>query len=316
MARMKIKLIPPQGKICAYYDLKSSPITFDFVHFLAAAVGYSKSIKLNSIDLVVVCDAWRTLTPREKSYDASVRNWRLWNLLVQVVQICPAVRNFSIQRSPLSSINADCFPQNYNPRSNYLVPYSPKYVEKFYSVGVDVRCFAASKRSRDFASGIFKGDAVPITLSPRTAGYDGVRNSVLDNWYEAYKVLISMGHEVLVIPDQDDVLGGGCYRRYPWRTLPEAAMSLDIKLGIYELSLANVVSSGGNIGPLIYSGARFGIVKTLNEESHVSTAAFHESQGFPPGSQYPWFGEGQRIMWGDDSTGELLACVESQLRPL
>ena len=309
---MKYKKIPPQGKITAYYDFKSSPITFDFVYFLSAAVAYSKQFALNYIDLVVVADAWRVLTPREKAYTDTERIWRLWNLIAQVVQICPHVRNFTIQKSPLMSINPDCYPANYNPRSNFITPYNVRDVAGFHEGGIDVKCFKSSKMSRNFAGLTVNDGRNFITFSPRTAGFDNVRDSDLRNWYEAYKVLSGKGYDIILIPDQDDVLSERLYTKYPWRAVPEAAMSLDLKLGLYESCACNIVSSGGNVGPLIFSGSPFSIVKTVNEGSHVASAKYFAAQGFPVGSQYPWFSDKQRFTWGGDTAEEIIACVEME----
>jgi hypothetical protein len=311
---MKYKTIPAQGKITAYYDLKSAPITFDFVYFLASAVCFSKAQGLNYLDLVVVADAWRVLTPREKAYSDIERTWRLWNLIAQVAQICPHVRNFAIQRSPLLLVNPDCYPRNYNPRSGYVTPYAVRDVVEFFKSGVDVKCFSASKRAKAFAAQIVNADSRVVTLSPRTAGFDAVRDSNLEFWFQAYSELRHQGFNVIVIPDQDDVLSFRRYSQFDWHVLPEASMNLDIKLAIYEKAVANVVASGGNVGPLLFSNVSFAIVRTLNEASHVSTAKFHESQGFPPGSQYPWFSEKQCFTWGGDSAEEIVLCAKEQVR--
>lgn len=310
---MKYKIIPPRGKITAYYDLKSSPITFDFIYFIAAAVAYAKSLGSNLIDVTLVADAWRVLTPREKKYTASDRIWRLWNLQAQIVQITPNVRNFSIMHSPPEFINPDSYPVNYNPRSNYLTPYSVKNVVRFHELGIDVRCFNASRKAREIASKISIESGKFVTLTPRTAGFDSARDSCLSDWFEAYKKLVSDGYEVVVIPDQDDVLGAKRYSSFPWRVLPEVSMSLDLKLAFYQMASANVISSGGNIGPVIFSSAPFVIVKSVNEASPVATEGFHAAQGFPVGSQYPWFSKNQSFAWSGDSPQEILAGVEFQI---
>ncbi len=244
------------------------------------------------------------MTPREKSYGKKERNWRLWNLLMSMISIDPFIRNLSISRDPLGEISSNSFPENYHPRLNYLSPYSPKITTELFIKGGDVKYCYSSPQAKDYVKHLIT-EKEYVTLTPRIATWDSTRDSNLDAWYSFYRNLTNLGHKVFLIPDQDDFLTNRFIYRYDWPVIGEVAMSLDLKLSVYEGARANIVAAGGNIGCLLFSEAPFSIINMIHEQSQVANEAYLRRVGYEVGSQFPWFRDSQRIVWTGDSKEEL-----------
>src|SRR5215471_16799572 len=95
-------MAPP---LVAYYDFKQAPITFDFTNFIVSASALATMQNRLKFDLVLKADDWRNVTPRENAYSMADRQWRLWNLICQIVQVVPNVGNFSITQRPLEQMS-------------------------------------------------------------------------------------------------------------------------------------------------------------------------------------------------------------------
>src|SRR3569833_2455823 len=101
--------------LVAYYDFKRAPVTFDFTNFIAAVSSLATLQNRLSFDLVLVADKWRNITPRELAYTMDDRNWRLWNLICDIVQVVLNLGYFSICRRPLAEVAVSAFPTAYHP---------------------------------------------------------------------------------------------------------------------------------------------------------------------------------------------------------
>ena len=298
------------GNIVAYYDLKTAPITFDFCHFIVAAVSYAKLLGKPDIDLVIVVDGYRNLTPRELSYTLTVRTWRLWNLIVEITKLVPAVRNLTIAQRPLNVVAAHAYPKDYHPIYNNKTPYSIPFVTKFHNHGADVRCFQPSRYAVEAAENLVPRTGKKlISITLRKAAHDPQRDSKLDDWRDFIEVLHERGYQVVVIPDQDDSLGGRKIHGYGWNVLDVAAMSLDLRLAIYQHCDMNYVTNGGLVGLFMYSKVPFMWFSVIVEGSAVANREYYKRQGLEYGQKFAWMADNQEMIWEPDTVVNLTASL-------
>jgi hypothetical protein len=298
---MKITPIEPRSRLTAYYDLKTAPITFDFVYFLASATAYCKLQGQSTFDLVIVADGWRKITEREKVYGFDERLWRLNNLIYQNVVINPYIANFTIQRTQLFDVAANKYPVRYSPLTEYVTPYNPRIVSDLALKGVDVQYAKPTAQARLYASRLLDRlnvkEASFVTLSPRIANFDRSRDSALEIWYSYYQYLQSKSITVIVVPDQDDLFGMQRIQSYDWVILPEVSLSLDLRLALYSLASDNIAASGGLSSILLFSKLPFEIVDIFHNSNNTANESYFEKIGLPIRGKWPWLKINQRFNW-------------------
>ena len=311
--KIQLPVIKSGDRITAYYDLKSSPVTFDFVFFLAAACLYARGQGSQELDLVIVADSWRNLTPRERTYGWKERKWRLWNLIMQVVQICPMIKNVSLTSNQLRDFKTNCFPIGYHPQRHYISPYTPKFLKQFLKDGITPKCFTSSEMAKEYVRARVGENARFITLSLRQAAFDNSRDSTLDNWAKAYNILKERGFRVFVIPDQDDYLRERKYLNFSWECAEECCLSLDLRIAYYELAVQNVLSGGGIAAPVQFTEAPFTILNLVNPESEVGTEGFLVKIGVSINQDFEWYSSNQHNLWGPDSVNNIVSSVRLEV---
>jgi hypothetical protein len=297
--------------LVAYYDLKSAPITFDFTNFIIAATAFATLNREPYLDLVIVADGFRNLTPREKTYTMVDRNWRLWNLLVEIAKVIPQIRTITVQRHPLTRVAQKCFPPQYKPPDEIRVPYNVQTVMNLFQMGVDVRFLRPSEYALSSAEQLLsknKEKVVSITL--RKSGFDTVRNSRVEDWFEFSKILKQRGFDCVIIPDQEDALSTRTLNQFDWKVLDVAAMSVDLRLAIYTQSHINYVTNGGMMPLFMYSIVPFKMFSVTVEGSKVASIDYYRAQGIEAGSKYPWLKEHQNMYWQADTLENLLASLD------
>lgn len=298
--------------LTAYYDLKRAPITFDFCNFLIAATAQTAMMGKNDFDLTIVADAFRNITSREKAYTTVERRWRLWNLIVETTKLLPYIRNVSIIQRPLKQFSTNSYPPNYHPTDNNTIVYDKGVVIRICKkTNLDPRFFRASTYAKRAAEKLVPDTGkkiVAITL--RRASHDPQRDSRLDEWIAFIKILEERGFQVVIIPDQDDALGDRTLNRYGWNVIDIAAMSLDIRVAIYERAAMNYVTNGGMVDILCYTKVPFMWFSVVVEGSAVASTEYYEKIGIKYGEKYPWLADNQEMIWEPDTLANLAASID------
>ena len=295
-------MAPP---LVAYYDFKFAPITFDFTNFIAAASALTTMQNRLMFDLVLVADVWRNITPREQAYTFADRQWRLWNLITQVVQVVPNVGNFTIARRPLEEISTTSFPHDFHPFNNTELPYTYQLTRIAHKRGANLRAFRPSEYALKIIDRMYPNANNLVTLTLRKAGHDPMRDSKLNEWIQFYHELKAKGFRPIVVPDQDDTLADRTIAQLDWEVFEVASMSVDLRLALYTRSRMNYLTNNGIIGILLYSEAPFCWYSVVVEGAYVASPEYYEAAGVPFGSKFPWLGGDQHMFWKPDTLENL-----------
>lgn len=274
------------------YDLKRSPITFDFVTFLAIADCYRQFHRYDRIHLTILVDGFRTLSDRDLQISVEEKLWRVNGILLQCASICPSVKELTVTDEEAGKEYH--FPPGYPHAST---PYLPLFLWPFRK---------DTKPSECFKSPPFAHDLVPqadVTLTVRSSKYFRERNVDLSDWMKFHGYLRDKGYKVAVIPDQEDA---ETYS-FDWHgdVYAPAAFDMRLRLAAYEAAKMNVGSAHGPFSVLFYTHAPYLMFDHLR--NNVNTASWHEKgYGFPVGGQHAWSNADQIITWEDSTVDNLI----------
>jgi hypothetical protein len=292
----------------AVYDLRCAPITFDFCNFIAMAHMRALARGEHQFDLVIRADSFRNVTPREKSYSLTEREWRLRNLLLEVWKITRSCRNLVVTRDPQFQLDQpNLFPE-YDPIRRDSVPYLLTHSRSVYlQTKAPPIAFGPTDSARAAARQLVSSDLRLVTVTLRRASFDTARNSNVEQWEAAATTLRERGINLVVLPDQDDCLGERALFAKSWSVCEAAAFSLDLRLAIMERAELNLVSSGGMGAPAWYSEINYTMFNILHDGHYVANVDyFRRAAGLEVGNNFLWALPNQNLEWTLTEPGPLL----------
>ena len=235
-------------KKIAVYDLSVCPVTFDFVHFLSSArLYFVKWSKRTDFDLLIIADDFRKLSPRDKAFDSTTKEWRIHNLLYPILACSPYVKNITILRErPQKISNEDViiYPPDYKLEKPIGHPYYfGRSNINYYNKSLSPACFQAPIPAIEHAQALFPFRGKPRALiAPRYSNFEGSRNTSLNNTNIIIDSLIDNDFDVGFIHDQED--SGEFYRNIKERNslffINDACFNIPIRLALHEIVNLNI----------------------------------------------------------------------------
>ena len=152
----------------------------------------------------------------------------------------------------------------------------------------------------------------PVVITLRETYTEG-RNSNLEEWVKFADHVEWSGDMVVFVRDTANWNKSVCstidIEDYTleieddyYNTFPVASIDLDIRLALYQHAKINFSVGGGPTILLHYSqDIPYRTFKMAYDGYKSSSVDFLTEMGFPPGSQFPWHTENQKIVWEDDS---------------
>lgn len=261
----------------AFYDFAVAPYTYDLVGFLAGASARG----CGNLIFVPGERGWSKLSPEQESFRFDhllLPLARLWGT-VHVCQTRDEAREFSLQ---------DCYPPDYTVDA----PIAGHGLEKRIRIGA----FRSIRPSRDALRRIRQWpgpepNIVSITLR-RSVARPG-RDSNLEAWMGFAARIERAGYRPVFVPDVENPQLDTAFD-----VLDD--LSVDMRLALYETAMLNMGVNNGPMGLCCYSAQPLLAFKFISKAQYATSAEYFTRIGFPPGSQFPWFGKHQRIVWEDD----------------
>lgn len=270
----------------AIYDLSKSPVTYDFVHWLANVERQrlAKGEKEVTVRFVL---GDRQVTERDQHFTPERKAWRLHNLLVPLCRLLPAVTKYEIGTDGWQDI-----------------PYKPEVPV----AGGEI--LKSSEAAQSVISAWLRQDKPVVTITIRQSDLQTSRNSNFAEWMKVAAWLREKGVLPVFIPDTEATMVGEAPRIQHFRTCVPAAMSVDLRLALYERAVLNCFTSGGPFGLALYSGAPFLLCKTVVPEIRSCSEETQKKLGYTPEA---FSGPYQRIFWCEDTFEELKPKLEEML---
>lgn len=295
------------------YDLRYSPVTFDFLTFLVLMESYRKLKGFNDIHLVVRAREGRVKSDREKVMSVVERGWRLNNIIVGSIRLLRSVMSYevSVREGELNLADRrNVFPPNYpfeGPNSNYITPYYPRPLHEWVKkTGEDPRCLQATPYAKSRVDEFLRG-RTPVVLAPRVSRFFKTRNADILAWREFYRRLRAAECFPVVVPDQDmcwDSTASG-----EWLEFSPAALDIDLRAALYERAKwVFCMSNGPSILGIYSKKINVSIFDIINEETTATTAKMlKKSSGLEVGEQYSFSSCSQRLVYEQSSVESLLS---------
>lgn len=296
-----------------FYDLLHSPITFDFLHFLAIAECYRKERGLKKTQFVITTGEdgeFRKSSEKDHALGQSQKIWRLRHILETACWLVPSCTGVStsLDRSMMQMLHAclpaeRVFPVGYRP-DNPVNAFAMRHLKKLHDNGIDVQVLEASltarARARDWITAQ-KIDRPIVALSIRFSPLFSRKNADLHAWAELQSHIWEAGFQPVIIPDTYLALRG----LYPnvnanVHVFYQGALDYELRAGLFDEAFMTMSKHGG---PAMYNYLRRGArsVIFLGAKAHPSKRAFETIWGVPWGEPAPWFTDVQRVVYQDDS---------------
>lgn len=273
----------------AFYDFSVSPYSYDFLCFLIAA-------KAQGCDEIVFVPGPRVVNGVEfQKCNDDEREYRLQHLLAP---LCEKAVICNTREEAAGLVEADSFPPGYTVE-NPLARHTPRAVLNLQRFDPPECNDLTDEARKEMGAG-------PVVIVIRET-MKTERNSNIPEWIKAARWMRREGLNVWFVPDT----------AYPDRAFEEFPVSRRAALDVrYRIAVSQIagLSLGVNGGPMslcVYSRRPMLYFNPLTEGHRETSAEFWLEHVIPPGAQFPWFTELQRIVWeGRDDYHNIIRYVQ------
>lgn len=290
--------------LCAFYDLKIGPVSFDVVPFLIRARMAAQDAGCDRLHVVIVPDE-RGLGGmfRDKShlYDAHEMDWRLWNLVIPACRLAGASVTLADSWEQAKRLRTEhVFPSDWDRQTLQDKAYLPRPIVDAARQGRKIPRLKASEHARRKIEKQYRDRAGPlgvVTLTYRNT-YEPERNTNRAIWDEVLLRVIARGFGVVAIVDTDEALNTGA---------GQPSINLDLRMAWYERADLNLIGNGGPVVTLFFSEAAytlFGAAQPLKSWRKFWEA--HIGLDVGAGEQLPWARDDQRLVYEPPSVEAMM----------
>lgn len=307
----------------AVYDLKAGPVTYDFIQFLVLAEKFRNVSGKKRLHVLIVPGdhrGFRNHSQRDRRLDDTRKEWRLRQLVMRschLVPACAGVTRFHSRdaaKAFLAGLDAESsvFPPAFD-IDEPVCPYLLAFIMQFAAGAPDIRSLQAPPVASGLVRRVYRelaGEKPVVAITLRQSDFQERRNSRMDQWLQFAASCRAQGLFPIFIPDTEAVLCGAPTRVDGFPVLALAALSIGFRAAAYQESWLNMLANGGPYTLCLYNArARFSMFKLLVPGIMTASSEYHMANGLVPGTQLPFAGPLQRLVWDDDS----LKALEKEL---
>jgi len=269
------------NEFTAVYDLASSPPTYEFITFLAAAEEYRKKNNYTGINIVFAPGPNGGFRDDNLPPDVETRKSMLWRVCVPACNLLPSVRNVSVL-AHRQAVDGPVFPEGWE--VNNPVPH---YGMQHITNGIE-RPLTATKAAKDKVNKLYGSKFVTITL--REAPYWPERNSKRDEWMKAADAIRAMSYGVVIVEDTET-------------TTDVVAWDIDFRAALYQKAVCNLGISNGPMILAMLCDAKYMIFRPVTDGHTCVNEEFMARVGLPRGSQ---LSDNGVMVWEDDTADVII----------
>jgi hypothetical protein len=267
--------------LVAYYDLQTSPPTYDIVAFLLAVEHHRIRCGESSIAIRVLPGPVAGFR-RDKYWPFTItgRNLMLNQVATPMARMLPSATEVSLWRTRLK------------PEANSI-----GYGRSLYGLRVLIECLKHGVRPLRAPNGGPQFNPKLITMTLREAEHWPERNSNVAEWISAAKEIMARGHRVVIVRDTyfANVEIEGI------ETSRESSLNLNARAQLYRSAACNLfVSNGPGWFALALDAPVLMMKPTTESINHCSSRSL-SACGLIPGQQIPNAPAYQKIIWDDDN---------------
>lgn len=295
-----------------FYDLETSPITFDFTSYLAAADVERRLRGLSCLNVVFVLGRYGGVRQELPDYDAAVdrdaRLWRFHHMLLPMLALLPSVCGYAVcgtrnQAEALMPADpASLYPSDYR----VFLPRQPskRVIHDHARHGVPIwPLLRATQRGRHFVGEFLRREASgrrTIVITLRNYDYTPQRNSRNEDWIAFADSLDPSVYAAIFVHDSETAMRRppGDFSRHI--VCEAATWNLELRMALYEAAWLNMALMHGPSELCWYNEqARYLFFLTLGSAG-VTTAEAIQENGHRIGVDLDFAKPYQRIVWEPD----------------
>ena len=279
--------------LTAYYDLWTSPPTYDIVAFLCAVERERIRRGEDGVSINIIpghVGGFR----RDKFWPFTIaeRQAMLDKVAAPMARMLPSAKEVAI----------------WTKRPQRKADWSIGWMLSLYGLRLQVECMREGIRPLCSVEP-WTQDPSLVTITLREAAHWPERNSNVQAWVEAAKRIEYLGFNVVVVRDTLHCDAD--------EFLPEVVQSfqastvLECRARLYRSAACNLVVNNGPAWFAIALDAPVLMLKpTVEGVMRTCSAAYFQECGIPPGGQIPGAPDYQQIAWQDDTADNIVAAFQ------
>lgn len=303
--------------LLAFYDLKVSPITFDFLWFLAAADLTRRRVGARSVHVVVVPGTSDGVRIERDDYEDVIspdaRRLRLFNLTIPATALLPSISGLTLagtraEAALLRRAATHVYPVGYETAlPSFMHP--SECLNAARTDGAEIAVLRAPRAALDALDQWLAprlGERRLIVITLRHYAYMPARNSSIAEWTSFARSLDPKQFFVVFVPDTNQTLG--LPTEFEGITVfGEAAWNLVLRMALYERAFINLGINNGPMGLCwLNARTRYITLRMRTESVPQTTLAYTSSLGFEPYRSLPFATPFQKLLWDEPDTAEVI----------
>ena len=295
----------------AFYDLEVCPITFDFVNFLILAELEKRRQNLQQLHIIIVPGANSGFRDDDTTFNTHNKIWRLEQIAIPACWLMPEPVRLTVcrDRAELS--------EHFEPQPDHIFPieYQPDSprgdflwagIAAAAAIGEEIPRLRATEQGKAYItrwlSGLGKATR-PVTITLRESSHRPERNSDITEWAKAAKKITELGFHPIIIRDTEKCFDLPHPQMKNFSHCPQAAVNLDLRLALYELSQTNLmVLNGPGVLCWLSENASYVMFRMITPNVENSSLAMLASMGLTPDSNLAIANPHQKLIWDTDSS--------------
>lgn len=295
-----------------FYDLSTSPITYDFTSYLAAAEVERRLRGLDSLNAVFVLGPLEGVRRELPDYDAAVdraaRLWRFRNILVPMLALLPSVKGYAMcgsreqAQALIASDPTGIYPSDYR----VFLPRQPskRVIHEHARAGTPIwPMLSANDRGRKLVSEFLDREAKgrrPIVITLRNYDFSPERNSRNEDWIAFADGLDSSVYAAIFVHDSETIMRPPPANFSRHIVCEAASWNLEVRMALYEAAWLNMALMHGPLELCWYNeNARYLLFLTVGTAA-VTTAEALAENGHRIGVDLDFAKPWQHIVWEID----------------
>ncbi len=309
-------------KLYCFYDMASSPCSYDFFDFLYAADICRIRRGLTKLEVVLVHGPKNRY--RNDNHRSFERNELFFhNVIIPGLTLLPSIDSFCWKCREELDLGAmaveSIFPRGYTLQTPYpeylsheLVAAKIRNDEPSAFVAPD---FALNMVDSFIEHHVGPGHFVTLTTRELARGDENKTRSVnVTQWHKIFQRMVGLGVKPVVIRDTSMAFDQPLFDSAIAVEAPVASIHLPFRLALYERALMNFTRNNGPSMLLLYGKSRSRFYNEFDESfAAVSAPWFARNYGMVSGSQFPMASTNARVVWDPEDPEEISSTIESLL---
>ena len=285
--------------LVAFYDLAVGPTSFDFVVFGVQAELERRGSGADRLHFVFVPDAKHYTRPKPAIYSQEEAVWRLHQICLPACALLGASFSLEPDRETIDVVGPKYrWPEDWDRQTLKNRHHLVGGVIRAAKAGERIPTLSASAFARKKVRDLFARIGLPIVTMTKRKTYLGGRNSDDSTWAAAARYISASGCYPWILEDTNVALTEGS---------GFGEINLDLRMAILQEADFNLQANNGAASLCWFSEKPYRMFGAGDEHWH----GLFVEQGLPLGESWPWARAQQKLCYGKETLGSIIAEFDS-----